>query len=128
MANAIVNASLLVNGSNPDIVPNSFTIVRGTGERQVRNQTAGAGQSEPVYFEDVASQIGTVEFEMFPTKENLDFIDDITSNGPTNVVQFISNEGYTGTMTSALVTNDPEINLGVDGKIKIVIKGSQITT
>lgn len=126
MANAIVKPSLVINGEVIQIVPNSLIVVKGTGERQVKTQSAGGGQLEDVIFEDVATAIGQVKFKVFNTNENLNTMETVVNNGASNTVQYTSSEGQNGTMLNGIVVNDPEINYGVDGETEFNMKGSTI--
>ena len=56
----------------------------------------------------------------------MDFIDNIIGDGISNLVQYINPEGQSGSISRAIVTNDPNYNLGVDGETEIEMKGSQV--
>lgn len=126
MANAIVKPSLIINGEVFNIVPNSLTFVRGTGEKEVKVQSAGGNQLENVILDNIQTAVGQIKFKQFNTEDNISAMLDVINNGSNNTVQFVSNEGLSGTLRQAIVTNDPEFELSVDGETEYTMKGQQI--
>lgn len=127
MSNALVKPTLIINGEVVNIVPNSLEVVKGTGTRNVKTQSAGAGQTQNVVFDDVSTKVGMIKFKIYNTVPNMNFIDDIAAiTDVGNLVQYINIEGQSGSMNNAIVTNDPSFNLGVDGETEIEMKGSSI--
>ena len=126
MANAIVKPSLIINGEVINIVPNSLIVVLGTGEKEVKVQSAGGDQLENVIFDNIETAVGQIKFKQFNTSENLSALSTVRQNGSDNKVQFTSSEGVNGTLKNAIIINDPEINFSIDGETEYQMKGSPI--
>jgi len=125
MANAITTPSLQINGNYIPIVPNSLTYTRGVGTVTVESQSIG-GTVETVYKKDQTKAVGQLTFIVEPIDTNINFIRSFQDSSPDNVVQF-TEEGFTRTMSTAAITNDPTIELGSDKNITVEMAGDPVT-
>jgi len=123
---ALVQPSLLINGQVVNIVPNSLEITKGTGTKNVKTQSTGGGNTNNVVFDDLSARVSVLKFKIFNTVANMDFIDSIVESDIGNLVQYINAQGQSGSISGAVVTNDPNYALGVDGETEIEMKGEKV--
>ena len=127
MANGISLPTIIVNNENITISANSCTYKVGKGNKTVRVGSVGGGATEPIITEDAEAKKGMVKFSVHPTKAMIDKIETWQDNVNNNVVQIIdNNNNFDRTMQSAIVINDPDINLGVDTLIEIEFEGETL--
>ncbi len=124
---ALVTPSVMINGTAVSIIPNSFTVRKGIGTRKVDVQTTGGQQTEVVVQHDVSTKKGYIKFEIWNTTKNMDLIDSIYGILPVpSLIMFLNQGGQSGSMSNAILINEPEYNLGSDGKTTIEFEGSAI--
>lgn len=121
---ALTTPVIQINGNYWQIIANSAKFISGFGEYSVKTQVSGAN-AETVYELDLTKAFGGITFSMRSTLENDSLVDDTLRNNPNNVVQITQN-GFSKTMPTAAISNDPERGLGVDGQIDIEIKGDRL--
>lgn len=126
MARGISTPALEINNNTLAIVPNTLLYTEGFGEDTVSVASAGGGSSELITFENAEMFKGKVNFEVFTTKRNIDFLRAIKAQPGSNVVSFTDDRtGFARTITNATIINDYEVNLSSEGKIAIEIEGSR---
>jgi hypothetical protein len=118
---AISTPAIVVNNTPVGIKPNSFTYTEGFGERNVRTASAGGSAKETVVSENVETQMSTVKFTLFTTTDNLTLARQWANNKSSNVIE-ASDTGFTRSFTNAIITNDFEVNAGVDGEFELEFK------
>ena len=126
MANAITIPSVLVNGEYLGIVPNSLKVIRGKGTTEVKAQSFGS-VSQPVFEINQEEAIGHITLEVYPTEDSINQIRIYQDLGPLLDVQFT--DPLTNTprsMAPAVLSNDPNLELGADQTITIEFKGASV--
>lgn len=127
----ISDPSVLVNNVAVAIVPNSLTFDEGLGEQNVLVQSAGGGQLQQVYANDVATNLGMVKFSLQATKANIDLARSWKSSQNRNVVTITAANAdgtLTRSFTNAAICNAYEVPLSADGVIELEFKGDAPTT
>lgn len=127
MAQQLNDVTLIINDVQVSYTGESLKITDGLGESSIRNQTAGAGQTDPVYSENLDSKTASVMFSFANTAANdkLKRAWKLAKNG--NVIEVVGppGSGYSKTITEAALVNDPEANFAQDGDIDLEFKGKQ---
>lgn len=118
---AISTPSIVVNNTPVAIKPNSFSYTEGFGERNVRVASAGGSAKETVVTENVETQMSTVKFTLYTSSENLTLARQWAANKSSNVIE-ASDTNFTRSFTSAIITNDFDVNAGVDGEFELEFK------
>lgn len=119
------NITILINNEAIQYVPNTFKYTEGKGEYNVRAQTSGGGQSEPVTTRNVETSLSMAEFQLFPTQENINKARLWKENFDQNVIQFYETDVFDGrTIGSASVVNDYEVEVGQDSTFTLEWKGA----
>jgi len=111
--------TVVVNNVSVAIKPNSFTYTEGFGERKVRIASSGGGATSQIVSEDIESQLSTCKFMVYSTSDNVDLVRQWQTNGNTNAIEVTDKGGFTRTFAGAIITNDPEVSLGVDGELEV---------
>lgn len=127
----ISDPSVLINNVAVAIVPNSLTFDEGLGEQNVLVQSAGGGQLQQVFANDVATNLGMVKFSLQATKSNIDLARSWKTNQNRNVVTITAANAdgtLTRSFTNAAIVNNYEIPLSADGVIELEFKGDSPTT
>lgn len=127
MATQLTDPLVTVNNDPVAIKPNSVMFTEGLGEQSIRAASAGGGQVEQVYANNIESNFSQVKFEMPATVENIARAREWKANRNQNVVQITGRtpEGrVTRSFTQAGILNDYEVNLGVDTDIPIEFKAN----
>jgi len=122
MATELYQPQIAVNGVVAWIKPNSVSYKGGAGDRKSRVASGGAGKKESINTEDIETQRGYIKFVMHTTTETVELVEKWQRNFDANTVAF-QESGITRTMTSAIMLNDPEIAIGVEGEAEIVFEG-----
>lgn len=115
---ALVNPTVVINNVSVPIVPNSFSYTEGLGEQKMRVQSAGGGSVQSVLSNDVETNLSKIEFEMYPTSDNIDLILSWKQNSNNNGIS-VSGEGLTRSFGNAALTSDYKVALGSDTKIPV---------
>lgn len=127
----ISDPSVLINNVAVAIVPNSCVYDEGLGEQEVLVQSAGGGQLQQVFANDVSTNLGMVKFSLQATKQNIDLARSWKANQNRNVVTITAanTDGtLTRSFTNAAICNAYEVPLSSDGVIELEFKGDSPTT
>lgn len=111
--------TIVVNNATVAIKPNSFSYKEGFGERNVRVASTGGGGRSIVTTENVETQMGSCKFTLYTTADNIAAVRSWLANGSANMVEASDRSGWSRTFQQAIITNDPDLNLGVDGEIEV---------
>lgn len=122
MAEQLSNATILVNNVVVAIVPNSLTFTEGLGEQNLRAASAGGGETEQVYADNVEMKYSTVKFDIMPTIENISSARSWKKNKNANLIQ-VAGQTTDGrlsrTFANAMLMTDYEVPLSSDGNISL---------
>lgn len=125
---ALFAPTILVNSVSVAIKPNSFSYTEGFGERKVRVASGGGATLAQVISEDVETQLSTCKFMLYTTSENVKLIREWQANNEANVVQASDTKtNFNRTFSNAIITNDPDIALGVDGEVEVEFTSKKST-
>lgn len=127
----ISDPSVLVNNVSVAIVPNSLVFDEGLGEQSVIVQSAGAGQTQQVFANDVSTNLGMVKFSLQATKQNIELARSWKTNQNQNVVTVTASNAdgtITRSFTNSAICNNYEVPLSADGVIELEFKGDAPTT
>jgi hypothetical protein len=114
----LVNPSVEVNNVSVGILPNSIVYDEGLGEQVVRVFSAGGGNVQTAFANNVETNLGMVKFSLIPTSYNVNLVRGWKTNGNNNVVTLSDNE-FTRTFRQAALTNRYEVGISVDGQIDV---------
>lgn len=121
----LVDPVVSVNNETIYLVPNTFKFKGGFGESKVLPQSAGNGQVETVYSENIENKISEVQFELRVTPEAIEYIKSFKKNKKNNAIT--AQEDTTNlTFTNMALTNDPEATFSAEGKISMVFQGDPV--
>ena len=117
------NPSVVIQNETIAIIPNSLSFKIGSGDKEVKAQSAGGGSIEVVVSENAETMISMVKFKLFNTAGNLQRVKDwsvlfsetITLSDPNGI-----NESF----RDMVVTTEPERSIGADGDLEIEWKGA----
>ena len=127
MATQLADALVTVNNVPISIMPNSLVFTEGLGEQIIRAASAGGGQVEQIYSNNIESNFSMVNFAIPATVDNISAARQWKSNRNQNVVtvQGQTPEGaVTRTFTEAAILNDYEVALGSETDIPIEFKAN----
>jgi hypothetical protein len=127
MAVQIADALIQVNDESVAIMPNSFMYTEGLGEQTIRAASAGGGQVEQIYSNNIESNFSTIKFDIPATIENQALARSWKVNRNQNVVAATGSapEGdFDRTFTQAAILGDYEVALGADTVISIEFKSN----
>lgn len=130
MFTQISDPSVLINNVAVAIVPNSCTFDEGFGEQDVKVQSAGGGQLQQVFANNVETNKGKVKFSLAATVANINLARQWKANQNRNVVAVtasVADGTLTRTFTNAALCNNYEVNLAADGVIELEFQGDQPT-
>ncbi len=125
MGTQVSDPTLTINNVIVAIVPNTLSFTEGLGEQAMTVASAGGGNVEPVFSNNVETNLSMIKFEM-PA-----FIDNIAAHrawkaaSNQNLVQISGRtpEGViTRTFSQAAVLSDTEIPLQSDANIAVEFK------
>lgn len=121
------NLTLRVNNRAVGYKPNTLAFKTGKGEISVKGVSIGAGLSDIAVSENVETFVGQIKFELYTTAKNEDLFKEWKeapiSTG--NTVKIFGTD-FTGTMTGAVVMNDPDMKTGVDESFEVTFDGNPI--
>ena len=120
MSGALYSPAIVVNNVTVAIKPNSFAYTEGNGERKIRVASSGGSATQNCMSEDFETAFSMCKFTVYATLDNVALVKTWLTNKDANVVQ-ASDEltGFTRTFQEALIINNPEVALGVDGEIEV---------
>lgn len=116
-----------VNNDPVAVVPNSVMFTEGLGEQSIRAASAGGGQTEQIFSNNIESNFSTVKFSMPATIENIAKAREWKSNRNQNVVQITGRtpEGRVSrSFTQAAILNDYEVGLGTETNVDMEFKSN----
>jgi len=121
--------SVLVNGVSVKIVGGSLKCNDGLGEQKVLTQSAGHGQVENVYSNDIETNIGRVSFQMRNTDENQILVRNWKLSGENNLVEVPAqtSDGLNRVYQKMAFVNDYELPYSPDGVIDVNFEGRKPT-
>ena len=123
----VADALVTVNNDPVAIIPNTVMFTEGLGEQSIRAASAGGGQTEQIYSNNIESNFSKVVFEMPATIENIAKAREWKAARNTNVVQITGRtpEGrLSRSFTQAAILNDYEVPLGTETNISIEFKSN----
>ena len=127
MATQLADALVTVNNVPVAIMPNSLVYTEGLGEQIIRAASAGGGQVEQIYSNNIESNFSMVNFAIPATVDNIAAAREWKANRNQNVVtvQGQTPEGsVTRTFTQAAILNDYEVALGSETDIPVEFKAN----
>lgn len=116
---------ITVNNQAVAIKPNSCSFTAGRGERTVRTKMSGRNLST-VASEDVETQTSMIKFTLLTETDTTDLVTSWQDNGDANGIVMQDVDGNTYTFNKAIITNDPEINSGVDAETEVEFTSSPL--
>lgn len=116
---ALFAPTVVVNNVAVAIKPNSFSYTEGFGERKVRTSSAGGSSTSQVVSEDIETQMSTCKFTVYTTSDQVDAIRTWQTNLDANAIEVTDRGSFNRTFLNAIITNDPEVSLGVDGEVEV---------
>jgi len=108
-----------VNGDTIAIKPNSFSYTEGFGERKVRVASSGGGATTQITSEDIETRISTCRFMLYSTEDSVALIRDWQDRRSANAIEVSDKDVFKRNFQKAIITNDPNVALGVDGEIEV---------
>jgi len=123
MALALSVPQIQVNDTTIEIKPNSYSYISGKGEYKTRVASGGGARVSIYNTKDVETQFATMKFVMYTTDENVELIEGWKDNFDSNTVSF-SEKGLSRTINKAIIQNDPEFSLGVEGEVEVTFTGN----
>ena len=127
MTTQLADALVTVNNVPVAIMPNSLVFTEGLGEQVIRAASAGGGQVEQIYSNNIESNFSMVNFAIPATVDNIAAARQWKTNKNQNVVtvQGQTPEGtVTRTFTQAAILNDYEVALGSETDIPVEFKAN----
>lgn len=127
MATQLADALVTVNNVPIAIMPNSLVFTEGLGEQVIRAASAGGGQVEQIYSNNIESNFSMINFAIPATVDNIAAARQWKANQNQNVVtvQGQTPEGsVTRTFTQAAILNDYEVALGSETDIPVEFKAN----
>jgi len=122
MAEQLSNGTVLVNNDVVAYIPNTLTFTEGLGEQNIRAASAGGGQTEQIFSDNIEMRYSTVKFELPATVDNIAKARQWKQNKNQNLVQ-IQGRTVDGdisrTFSQAALLTDYEIPLTNDGNITL---------
>lgn len=116
--------NVIINNVVYPIVPNSLVFTEGFGESTMRGSSVGAGVTEVVFSENAENKMSKVNFEMYPTAENIQSLRDMKALQNDNLIELADADAeFNRTVTNAAITNDYEVNIGADTTISVECMG-----
>lgn len=122
MSIQVSDPAIIVNNDVIAVEANSVEYTEGFGEQSVRAASTGGGGVEPVFSNDVGTNISMVKFSIPATVDNVALARSWKAGLNANVVQLAGStaEGrITRTFTQAAIVNDYAVPLTADGVIEL---------
>ena len=128
MADKIISTPRLeIEGKFIAIKDGQLEINYGHSTRKVGVASLGGGKTVQYVSEDSSTQVGSVKFKVASTELNQRIFNDFQDSGEYLEVNFAQpNTGWRGTISNAVITNNPSFTESVDGEAEIEIKGSPV--
>ena len=128
MSDKVISTPRLeISGKIIAIKDSQLEINYGHSTRKVIPASVGGGRSLQYISEDVSSQIGSVKFKIVTTELNCQIFNDFQNSGEDLEVNFSQpNTNWRGTISNAVIINNPSFTANVDGEAEIEIHGSPV--
>ena len=120
---AVSNPQVVINNIAVPVVPNSVKYTEGTGEQNVRVQSAGGGNVDTVYSDNVETHVSKVMFTLINTPANIKLAREWKKNRNANAIS-ITGDGLNRSFSGMAIINDYEVNLGADTVIDLEFNGN----
>jgi len=117
--------SIRINNDTFAVVPNSISYVSGLGESEVKTQSAGNGNIETVFSENVETRLSMFKCSLYVTAENIASVETLKNNTNQNFIT-LSESGVDKVFRNVALTNDPELNFSNDGQVELEFMGDQV--
>lgn len=122
------DASFIVNNKRVVTIPNTIEYDEGLGEQDVKAGSVGDGEVEPIYSNDIESNISCAKCELPTTIEMIDLAREWKKNRNRNLVQIVgkdsSGKKVTKTFRRAALVNNYPVQVGSDASIPIEFKSA----
>ncbi len=128
MANGqiISTPTLLVNNEQIEYIPNSLSYRKGSGDRSVHTQIAGNGSTTVVVSENAESAKSSVKFDVYTTKDHVDFLGTILDKiGEIGIQIADDRTGLSETFEFMTLMSEPEITVQNGGKLQLNFEGAR---
>lgn len=121
------NPTIRVNNIAIGFKPNSLSIKLGKGETSVKGVSVGGGLSDVAISENIEDRVSMIKFSLYSTNELIDFFNiwknmDISFGNDIKIFD----RNFNATLSQGVITNDPEIAIGVDADFEVDFKGNII--
>lgn len=123
--NALSTPQVILNNRVITVAPNTFTFTSGRGEYTHRRGSTGGNGTVAVVSKNAETFKSMVKFEIFPTTDNFDLIDNAKLNFANNTLQ-ASENGKSFVFTNLVITNDPEFPAGADTTVSVEAEADPI--
>jgi hypothetical protein len=131
MSTGIFNSQLVINNIAIAYMPNTLSYTEGFGEANMRTESAGGATTQLIFTRNLETALSSIKFSLSNTPESAELVRVWKINENNNSITLSAkNVGANGAQTfnrnfrECAVTNDPEINLSVDGVIQVEFKGT----
>lgn len=127
MSTQLADPLLTINNVPVAIMPNSLVFTEGLGEQVIRAASAGGGQVDQIYSNNIESNFSMINFAIPATVENIEAARQWKANRNQNVVRIQGQtpEGsVTRTFSQAAILNDYEVALGSETDIPVEFKAN----
>ena len=99
----------------------------GHSTKKVTPASVGGGKTVQYVSEDSSTQVGSVKFKVVTTELNCQIFNDFQASDENLEVNFSQPKtGWRGTISNAVIVNNPSFTANVDGETEIEIHGSPV--
>jgi hypothetical protein len=123
----VSDAAVQVNNNVVAIVPNSLVYDEGLGEQTIKAASAGGGQVEQIFSNNIESNFSMVRFDVYATVEMIALARQwkVAQNGNLVQIQGRTSEGNVSrSFTQAALLSNYEVALGSDTTITLEFKSN----
>lgn len=120
---AVTNPAVVINNLAVPVVPNSVKYVEGFGEQSVSVQSAGGGNIDTVFSDNVETHIGKVMFSIKNTADNIALVRGWKVNKNANAIT-ITGDNLNRAFSGMALISDYEVPLGADVVIEVEFHGN----
>ncbi len=120
---ALIAPTVKVNSANIPIIGNSVSYTEGAGVSDNIPESTGGNAVQMVSTRDVSTLFSIVKFSIKNTAKNAELVRDWKSRDADNLIEIIGqnnvSSSFSRSFQDAVLTNDPEIGLGMDSEIAL---------
>jgi hypothetical protein len=120
---AVSNPAVVINNLAVPVVPNSVSYTEGFGEQNMSVQSAGGGNIDTVFSDNVETHISKVMFTMKNTAENIALIRGWKVNKNANAIT-VTGDDLNRSFSGMALVSDYEVKLGADTVIELEFQGN----